>query len=261
MSLKVLCSDLRRSIVLSLFQGPKRLKELEEGLKVRASSIVHALYELEEHKLVDKSNKHYALTNKGFISALLLQAFEGADSVFELAGDFLLSHDISGIPRELLVRIGELKGCQVVRSTPESLDRVHKEFLKLLSEAKEVLGVSPIFHRDFVDVVQALVGGGVPVTMVFTGEVLSNVVACADKDNLSAAVEAGLLRIFCVDELKVASVVTDKFLSLGLFKPNGEYDYSTDLIGGGEAALKWGRDLFDYYARRSKPVEARDLRV
>jgi len=54
------------------------------------------------------------------------------------------------------------------------------------------------------------------------------------------------------EELKVGITVTDKYLSVGLFKNDSSlYDSSTDLFSQVPDAIVWGEDLFRYYRDRS----------
>lgn len=66
----------------------------------------------------------------------------------------------------------------------------------------------------------------------------------------------GCLAIFLAeDDVKVAFTVTDTFLSLGLFKPDGIYDTTLDLINTEERAIRWGIELFEYYQGGAKKYE------
>jgi predicted transcriptional regulator len=56
-----------------------------------------------------------------------------------------------------------------------------------------------------------------------------------------------------VDELpQIAITVTDQFLSIGFFYKSGNYDFTRDLISTSPAALKFGKDLVEYYRMRSR---------
>lgn len=49
------------------------------------------------------------------------------------------------------------------------------------------------------------------------------------------------------DDIKVGLIVTDKRLSLNLYKKEGaEYDISTGLFSSDSKAIEWGKKLFWY---------------
>ncbi|MDI6876822.1 MAG: DUF1724 domain-containing protein [Methanomicrobiales archaeon] len=57
--------------------------------------------------------------------------------------------------------------------------------------------------------------------------------------------------------LKVGLTVTDKGLSLGLYKPDGiAYDTTTDLFSFDPDAIRWAQDLFNYFKERSRRFSA-----
>jgi len=62
------------------------------------------------------------------------------------------------------------------------------------------------------------------------------------------------LQIYVQDDLKIALTVTEDTLSMGLFYPNGQYDYNTDLISFHPQALQWGDELFQEYLKGSKKI-------
>ena len=62
------------------------------------------------------------------------------------------------------------------------------------------------------------------------------------------------MKIYLIDELKIAFTVTDTFLSLGLFTLDGRYDVTMDLVSEDKKALKWGLDLFEYFRKKSRRV-------
>jgi predicted transcriptional regulator len=62
------------------------------------------------------------------------------------------------------------------------------------------------------------------------------------------------------EKLRVGLTVTDKYLSLGLFKKDSHtYDSSTDLFSSDLRAIEWGEDLFRYYKERSARLDIASL--
>ncbi|SNQ59143.1 transcriptional regulator FilR1 domain-containing protein [Candidatus Methanoperedens nitratireducens] len=58
------------------------------------------------------------------------------------------------------------------------------------------------------------------------------------------------------ENIKVGMTVTDRCLSLGLYKKDGvTYDTTTDLFSFNRRAIEWGRRLFEYYHQRSDILE------
>jgi predicted transcriptional regulator len=58
------------------------------------------------------------------------------------------------------------------------------------------------------------------------------------------------------EKLRVGLTVTDKYLSLGLFKKDTNlYDSSSDLFSSDPRAVEWGENLFRYYEGRSTRLD------
>jgi predicted transcriptional regulator len=253
--LKLLSSRLRVDVLMSLSERAKRLSELRAELGIRDTTILHALTELESSSLVRQSGRNYELTPIGAVYALILEDVLGADDAIDRQKDFWLRHDISGIPESLLKGIGALRGARVIMSEPTDLAKVHETFLKLLSESRQVMGISPIFHIDYISVVRELVVKGANIKIIVTDKVLRNIIDSVGLDALTSTMKGGNLKLLLKDELKVAMTVTENILSLGLFTLDGSYDYSMDLVGEDKEAIGWGRALFDHYVKGAKDVD------
>jgi predicted transcriptional regulator len=56
------------------------------------------------------------------------------------------------------------------------------------------------------------------------------------------------------DGIKFSEItVTDKLMLLGLFDKNGKFDHQF-IMSFDPSAIRWGRELFDYFKRLSKQV-------
>jgi predicted transcriptional regulator len=98
---------------------------------------------------------------------------------------------------------------------------------------------------------------GIPVELVVNHEVVelltkepyaSNMQGLAGYPNFSVWVTT--------EKLRVGLTVTDKYLSLGLFKKDTNlYDSSSDLFSSDPRAVEWGENLFRYYEARSTRLD------
>src|SRR3972149_8584971 len=90
------CSDLRRNLLFSLFEGNKSLSKLRDGLKISSTTAIHSLRDLEKGNLTfQDKNKNYSLTNIGRIIAMKLIDFSNAAEVLKKQEKFWLEHDLS----------------------------------------------------------------------------------------------------------------------------------------------------------------------
>jgi len=232
----------------------KSLRELRDCLKISSTTALHGLRELEKSKLVfQDKNRNYLLTNIGSIMAVKLLDFCNAAEVLKKHERFWLEHDMSGIPEHLIKKIEWLKDSAVVTDTETEIFKVHSNFINLLKNAKEINGVSSICVPEFLSLFEELLNKNVNIRLVLTEEVLEKIDTTILKKFITKDISN--FNLFLMEKnMKVAITVTDYFLSLGLFRMDGTYDYSNDLISYNKEAIAWGKEFFEHYVKLSQRV-------
>ena len=246
----VACSDLRRDIVSILVEGKKPLSEIRDRLGVRSSTAIHALRELEKENIIlQYEDRDYGLTQIGEIIARKVVDLTDTIDVLKKHEEFWLTHDLSGIPEEFLEKIGLLKDSYLIKI--DSLSLPHKYFTDLLERSTCIKGVSPIFFEDYPNVFSKLIEKGVSIELILTEPVLKRVTELVGENRIKKIKN---IKIYLIDDVKIAFTVTDVFLSIGLFTNDGRYDVTMDLVSESKHALKWGMDLFEYFKKKSRRV-------
>ena len=248
------CSDLRKKIIIRLYNGKKPLGHLRDDLKINSTTAIHALKELEKYNITfQDSDKNYSLTNIGRVIAVKLLDFSDVAEVLEKHKGFWLEHDLSGIPEHLIEKIGWLKDSELIKDTDTEIFKAHTNYINLLTNAKQIRGVSSIYIPDFELIYKELATEMIDVHLILSKDVIAKI----DKTILNQ-INIGSNSNFNLSvmniNLKAAISVTDYFLSLGLFRLDGTYDYSNDLISYSKEAITWGNEFFDHYARLSERV-------
>jgi len=249
------CSDLRRSILITLKEDKKPLSELRDALGVSSTTAIHALRELERDNLVfQDEHRDYALTKIGEIIALKLTDFVNAIEVLKKHQDFWLTHDLTGIPPHLFEKIGWLRDSTIVKDTATDIFKSHSNFINLLGGAKEMKGVSSIFVPDYPHLFEELIlKKKADVELIVTKEVLEKI----DEEMLKEifASKSSKLKLYITEENARANfTVTDYFLAIGLYRIDGTYDYSRDLVSYNKEAIGWGRKLFEWYLNKAEKI-------
>ncbi len=238
-------SELKFRILQSLLNGEKKLGEIKADVRARETTILHVIKDFEALKMTAKSAGTYKLTSVGMMEAELSREYYSAVQVIENFTDFWLSHDVSGIPPPLVLRIGALKDATLIKADASELDKVHENFTRLLLSSKTLKGISPIFHPDYVQVFKTLLSKDVPVQLILTSRVFAKTVSSAEIGLMKRYMQEGKLKIFINNSIRVALTVTESCFSLGLFELNGEYDYNADLVSLGQEAISWGETYFE----------------
>jgi predicted transcriptional regulator len=247
------CSNLRRNILIFLNEHEKSLGDLRDGLKISSTTALHALKELEKSKLTFQNrNKNYGLTNIGRIITLELLDFSSAEEVLKKHERFWLEHDLSGIPDQMLGKIGWLNGSNLVEDTATDIFRVHTNFITLLAGAKEIKGISSIYVPEYMNLFSDLIiNKNADVELILTKEVMEKI----DKtiiNNILSDKSFKFKLYMTKEETRAAFTVTDTFFSLGLYHNNGNYDYNRDLLSYEKKGIEWGKNLFEWYLQQAE---------
>jgi predicted transcriptional regulator len=251
------CSDLRRNLLISLYEGKKPLCELRDGLNISSTTAIHSLKELKKGNLVfQDSQRDYLLTKIGKIIALQLIDFSNAAEVLKKHERFWLEHDLSGIPDHMFEKIGWLMNSNVVQIDSLDIVKTHESFIQYIKPAKWIKGISPVFSSDYPVVFKEIVENNASTQIILNDAVLKKSIDMVGKENFDDLVSNYNLDLLVIDEnLKVAFTVTDGFISLGLFSNDGIYDPAHDLISTDNKAILWGVLLFEYYQEKAKKYE------
>ncbi|WP_461865207.1 helix-turn-helix transcriptional regulator [Thermococcus sp.] len=254
----IVTSNVRYKVLLALSEGAKSLGEIQMQVGSTKSTISHALSDLEDENLItqDSETKKYKLTNVGRLIYLQIKHITSSLESIKRFEDFWLSHDLSGIPEELLVRIGDLKDSELHVTAPEYLKLPHEIYIELIKTSKWIKGVSPILFSDYPQEFLGLAfGKEVDIEIITTRSVYNKLIELSPQEAVEKVKNISNVKLYVVEENpKVAFTVTNNFLSLGLFLPDGTYDMMSDLISKSEKAKRWGIDLFEYYKKRAKRV-------
>lgn len=246
------CSDLRMNILIGLNDGKKSLGGLRDELNISSTTAIHALRELEKGNLVfQDSHRNYSLTKIGRVIALKLIDFSDAIEILKKLERFWLEHDLSGIPDNLLEKVGWLKNSTLLEAKATDIFLVHTTYIDMITRAKEIKGISPIFVPEFSSIFKTLVTEkNVDVQLVVTEGVLNKI----DKAILENIHSEKLKLYMMKEDAKVAATLTDYYFSLGFFNLDGTYDWNRDLISYDEKGIEWGRELFDWYLKQAERV-------
>jgi predicted transcriptional regulator len=244
----ILTSGMRSRLLLSIYQNPKNLDDLRNELKKPSATILHGLKELETMNLIKKVQKSYELTSNGFLlTTNMVKLIENWYSV-NRNKLFWNSHDLSQIPEDMLKNIYLLKDAQYVTSTTSDLSNAYNTYLKLISNARRLKIILPIYSENHLKYL----------TELLDKRKLENLELIINKKILNSLkkndmfnkhiIKNNKVKIKCLDtDLKVFLTCGDSFMSLTLFFNDGHYDDSQMLIAKDDNAIKWAMTLATYY--------------
>ncbi|NYT02319.1 MAG: winged helix-turn-helix domain-containing protein [Methanosarcinales archaeon] len=250
---------MRTKLLLCLEDNEVSAGQLENVLKIRSSTILHSIKDMIDSGIVYKKSTGYALTNIGQIQALLLDRLINALKVLDEHKDFWLTHDMSGIPDDLLVKIGMLGDAQILKGDAIDLLKTQEFFVKELVSSKQIRGVSPIIVPEYPFAIAAAIKNGAKADLILTDKII-DIVVKEHSEILKELLNQENFNLYCIKEdVRLAFTVTDRLLSLGLYRKDGGYDITCDLNCIGEQPRLWGVKLFEYYVLKSRPFTRDDF--
>lgn len=251
----VTLSAKRREMLLRLSEEKRTLKDFRELFGDISQTLIPELKKLEFYGLIEKQNNFFSLTEIGTVVVQSMSNFLDTVSALEEYNEFFKGHRITVFPKEFILRIGELRGGKVLKSTRVNLLLTYFEYRKLLGRSTRIFGISPVFYPDFVNTFRGLAKKGKKIELILTEEVM-NLVSSQYKEAFDDFTKRRSVNVWVYPgDILFTLTASDAFISLGLFNKDGTYDVTRDLICQTGAALKWGCDLFNYFKERSKVIE------
>jgi predicted transcriptional regulator len=253
----IFSSRLKIQILLSVATGHKSLADLRDVTGSTSQAIIPKIRTLERMSLIEQSDHGYGITPLGNI--LVTKIADLIMTMGELMQhrEFWATHDIEGVPRPFLDKIGELIDSDVKFDTTDNMFHVYTHFVAVLEQAGYIHGISSVMSPQIADVLSERIMAGVPVELVVNRSVADGLAQEPFASKIRKLKTYGHFRIWLVDEpLRLGITVTDKHLSLGLNKKDGgTYDSSADMYNASPKAREWAEGLFEYYRKRATLLE------
>ena len=226
---------------------PLTFTKIVQKMDLTSSETSRHLERLIGMKLIEKFvNGGYFITPPG---RLILLFLPGMHFIFKNS-DYLLSHDTSPIPYELIMRFGDFSSTTFIENTVDTMNFMQKRIQKA---KKYQYVMSDGVFRLFVPFVVKKVGSGVRFCMIFPESYKSELSATVDE---YAVIEEGMHRIKfrTLKSIPLCVGITDCGGALKLPDFDGNVDHSTMLVGSDPAFSRWCRDLFIYYWEKAEPI-------
>ncbi|WP_048129663.1 winged helix-turn-helix domain-containing protein [Methanosarcina sp. WH1] len=241
-------SRLLTEILLSLNEGSRKLSQLREITGSTSQAIIPKLRKLEADHLIETKEHEYFLTSAGKIVASgIADSFVTFWTINKFK-HFWLRHYLEGIPNPLLKEIGCLHESEVLKNRGTEILNVYNNQLKMIKEADHIYGISSVVTEGYADSISERAKEGVPVELIVPLHVAEKLKRLPYLEKIEALKNYENFKLMVMDEdIKVGLIVTDKRLSLSLYKKEGiEYDISTGLFISDSKAIEWGERLFWY---------------
>jgi predicted transcriptional regulator len=241
-------SRLQIQILLSLADGNKTLAQLRDITGSSSQALIPRIRRLESSNLMAISDYEYHLSPIGDLLTKKMQDIILFKLVTTKHKSFWDQHFSDEIPEEFLSTIGDLYISEIIADTNVEIFNVYFNFLKIIQEAEQIYILTPISSLAHMHAVMKRISEGAYVETLVGKDLFEQLSTSPDFDKIHELSTHTKSKIFVLDKPpRLGLTVTDKHISLGLYKNDGIFDTTTDLFSVDEKAINWGRRLYQHY--------------
>lgn len=250
-------SRLKIQILLTLLHNNTSLSRLRDVTGSTSQALIPKIRTLEKQGLIESVNYEYCITPVGWVVAMNVEQFIEIIGGISQHHTFFTDHDLSDLPKIFLSRISDLYESETKQDTTTDMFFVYSHYLEILKDAAYIHGISSVASPGLARFIAEKVVTGIPVELVVNNEVVELLSKEPYASNMQEIVSYHNFSVWVTcEKLRVGLTVTDKYLSLGLFKKDTNiYDSSADLFSNEPRAVEWGENLFRYYKERSTRLD------
>jgi predicted transcriptional regulator len=247
-------SQKRRDLLLLLGEKPRTMEEIKTLLDVSPTAILPQIKRLTDSDLVIQKNGNYELTDMGDQVFKKVQSLVNVLTLLE-QDNYWIEHDLSGIPKYLLDRIGDLKDCKLVEPDPSQIFEPSTELLNFFSSSRYLMVFSSFYRPEFLPLYTRLGRLESDVTLIFTESVLEKIMQNYQKKVRKLATMQNTELFVCNDGVKLAELmVSDHGMIISLFDNNGRFYYEYMSCSEPEA-INWAKELIEFCKSRAWQIE------
>jgi predicted transcriptional regulator len=247
-------SQKRRDLLLLLGEKPRTMEEIKILLDVSPTAILPQIKRLTDSDLVIQKNGNYELTDMGDQVFKKVQSLVNVLTLLE-QDNYWIEHDLGGIPKYLLDRIGDLKDCKLIEPDPSQIFEPSTELLDFFSSSRYLMVFSSFYRPEFLPLYTRLGRLESDVTLIFTESVLEKIMQNYEKKIRKLATLENTELFVCNDGIKLAELmVSDRGMIISLFDSNGRFYYEYMSCSEPEAII-WAKELIEFYKSRAWQIE------
>ncbi|MCQ8893021.1 MAG: DUF1724 domain-containing protein [Methanolinea sp.] len=254
-------SRLKVQVLLALKGSASPLSLLRDVTGSTSQALIPKIRSLENLALVESKGHQYALTPLGQVVAEEIFNYVSLLGGIGSHLPFWATHNLSGIPSTFIARIGDLVEADVQYDTTMDMFSVYTHYISILRDASYIHGLSSVASPGLAQFLTEKIHEGIPVELVVSDTVMELLKGDPYVTFMKDLYGSSNFTLFVISEdMRLGLTVTDKNLSLGLFKRDiPQYDSSCDLFSGDARAVAWGEALFGYYRERGEEVFLEEL--
>ncbi|WP_048129508.1 MULTISPECIES: winged helix-turn-helix domain-containing protein [unclassified Methanosarcina] len=274
----IFLSEKRKNLLMLLKEeGPKSSDEIKNAFDFPWKSMIPQIKKLVDLDLVIYTDGVYSLSEMGVVIVTNVQFLLNTLKIYDDNRAFWSEHDLSPIPFHLLIRIGELGQCKVLKPDLSHIFKVQEDIVKCMLGSSRIMVFTSAIHPAYHLLCLEFLEKEIDVTIILTESVFESIRNECFPQAATSFSDSSVLKLdlseykkevqffltcenshfFVSDEEKqpMMLVVTDKIFALSLLDKNNRIDRNY-LVSFEPGALKWGEELFAYYKQNSRQIRS-----
>lgn len=244
-----LSGSTRLEILHALETAPLTFTKIADQMKITSSEASRQIERLSGMNLIEKlAAGSYAITPLG---RLMLSFLPGIDFVYKNS-DFFLTHDTAKVPRELVMRFGDLSGARFINGTIEAMNFMQE---RMRNVERYHCGMVDGLIDSIVPMVIERAKSGVIFRAILPETYREKISMIVDECRTAdATIPPHAIEIRTLPTISICGAVTDRGGGFKLPFTDGSMDHSTMVVGNDPLFCKWCRDLYAHYWERADPI-------
>ena len=239
-------SEIRLKILSELYEHPDDIRGLVKKTKITYSSVSSNINKLEANKYIKKVEKKYHLNPLAEIYFKTLMDFKKSIEIIQNYNSFWDKHNINQLSISSIKSITDLKNAQLIETTPIDIYKTHNTIKKQLIKSKNVKAIFPYLHPEYPKIIEKILENGGNVELILPQTIFKELVFRINGNIRRTAIKQKKLKTYNFKkELNLYLTISNKNMSLGLFKNDGSFDQNRILISNNIQSCNWGIDLFE----------------
>jgi predicted transcriptional regulator len=250
----IFASEKRKKVLLLLRDGAQEMEHLLRSLDTTRQALLPQIKLLEEHYLISHQRDTYRLTTIGELIVDKMTPLVSTNEVLDIDISYWGTHKLDFLPSHLYERIADLGRCTVINPPLPEMYELNRYFHEATKKSRSTTIVTTIVHPDFPDLFSEMLQNRVEVYDLLDNNLYERVTA-DHYDEMVKIISNKSVHMFVYPKEMglVYFTYNDYMLMLCLLTDKGEFD-SKHVISTTPSALKWAKELFEYYLKDSTPI-------
>jgi len=250
----IFMSEKRKGALLLLQDGAKEMEVLLKSLDTSRQALLPQIRILEEHHLVSHDRDTYELTTVGKLIVDKITPLTSTVEAFNSDIDYWGTHSFNFIPPHLLERIDELGKCKILNPSIVDMYSVHDRFYEMSKQSTFQFAITATFYPHFPKLFYELIPHNINAHIIMTTDLFEKL-QTENREEVAKFLNSKLIHFYVYPEKMelLSFLYNEHCIMLSPLANEGGFD-NKHIECCSPSAIKWGKELFEHYLRKSIPI-------